>query len=83
MLSGLYSLSRRPSYRQIWWSLEAARLDVINDHISLNFDRYLGITAAEMPVKFQNDTTNVVNASMLYQHKTIFKFIIGQSIFCV
>ena len=25
---GLYSLSGKMSYRQIWWSLEAARLDV-------------------------------------------------------
>ena len=52
---GLYSLSGKPSYRQISWRLEAARLDVIMICTVLKFDRHLGSAAAEVPVKFQSD----------------------------
>ena len=48
---GLYSENGKTSYRQISWSLEAARLDVI---VALKFDRHLGSAAAEVPVKFQS-----------------------------
>ena len=55
---GLYSLSGRTSYREISWSLEAARLDV-RIIITLNFDRHLGSSAAEMPIKFQGDSKSI------------------------
>ena len=55
ILQGLYSLSGKTSYRQISWSLEAARLSVINDRFALKFDRHLGSVAAEVPVKFQSN----------------------------
>ena len=32
------------------------RLDSVNYRIALKFDRHLGSSAAEMPVKFQSDT---------------------------
>ena len=50
----LCSLSGKTTYRQISWSLEAARLDV-NDRIALKFDRHLGSDAVEVAVKFQSD----------------------------
>ena len=52
---GLYSLSGKTSYRQISWSLEAARLDVAMVVSLWNFDRHLGSSAAEVPAKFQSD----------------------------
>ena len=53
---GMYSLSGKPSYRQISLSLEAARLDVIMS-VSLWFfcDRHLGRAVSDVFVKFQND----------------------------
>ena len=47
---GLYSLSSKTSYRQISWSLGAARLDVIMIVSPWNLTG-----AAEVPVKFQSD----------------------------
>ena len=51
---GLYSLSCKTSYRQISWSLEAARLGVIII-VALWNRRHLGSAAADVPVKFQSD----------------------------
>ena len=51
MLQSLYSPSSKTSYRQIAWSLEAARLDVIMIVSLWNFSN----VAAEVPVKFQSD----------------------------
>ena len=51
---GRYSLSGMTSYRQIPWSLEAARLDAIMI-VALKFVRHLGNAADEVPIKFQSD----------------------------
>ena len=51
-LLGLYSLSGKTSYRQISWSLEAARWDVIR---ILSLRNFTGSFAAEEPVRFQGD----------------------------
>ena len=48
---GLYSLSGKTSYRQISWSLEATRLDVI---MIISLWKLTCISAA-LPVKFQSD----------------------------
>ena len=53
----LYSLSGQTSYRQISWIPEAVRLDV--QMIALQFDGHLGSSAAEVPVKFQNDWRSI------------------------
>ena len=50
---GLYSLSGKTSYRQISWSLEAARLDV-SMVVSL-WNLTGNSTAAEVPANFQSD----------------------------
>ena len=47
---GLYSLSGKTSYRQISWSLEAARLDV-----AMVVSLWVTCSAAEWPAKFQSD----------------------------
>ena len=63
---GLYSLSRRTSYRKISWSL-TARLGFSFFQSIWNFT---GTTAAEVPVKFQIDTnitTSTVATSRLHQ----------------
>ena len=52
---GLYSLSGKTSYRQISWSLEAARFACCNGRIALKFDRHIGSNAAEVPAQFQSD----------------------------
>ena len=44
---GLCPLSGKKSYRKISWSLD--------DNVALKFDRHLGSTAADVPVKFQSD----------------------------
>ena len=43
---GLYSLSGKTSYRQIWWSLEAARLDAA---MVVSFWNLTGTSAAALP----------------------------------
>ena len=48
-IQGLYSLSGKTSYRQISWSLEAARLGVIMN-VSL-----WNLTAVEVPIKIETD----------------------------
>ena len=66
---GLYSLSRRVSYRKISWSLEAARFG-FRLTIALQIDGYLRNSAAEMPVKFQSDTIIIIpnlGASRLHE----------------
>ena len=66
---GLYSLSARTSYRRISWSLEAERFG-FRLPIALKFDRHLGSSAAEMPVKLQRDTiiiTSNLVASRLHE----------------
>ena len=55
-IQGLYSLSGKTSYRKISWSLEAAKFVFRLFPIALKLDNHLGSNAAEMPVKFQNDT---------------------------
>ena len=59
----LYSLNGKTSYHQISWTLEAPRLDYeeigSNDPIAPKFDRHLGSTAADVPVKFQSDWKNL------------------------
>ena len=49
---GLYSLSGKTSYRQISWSLEAARLDVA---LVVSLWNLTGTSAAQVPAKFQSD----------------------------
>ena len=51
---GLYSLSGKTSYRKISWSLEAARWGFKLFQLLWNL---AGSAAAEVPVKFQSDTT--------------------------
>ena len=41
---GIYSLVRRTTYHQTVWSLEPTSLGCYNYHISLKFDRHLGIS---------------------------------------
>ena len=48
------SISEKTTYRKISWSLEAARFVF---RIALKFDRHFGSIAADVPVKFQSDTT--------------------------
>ena len=48
---GLYSLSGKTSYRQISWSLKAARLDVA---MVVSLWNLTGTSAAVVPAKFQN-----------------------------
>ena len=66
---GLYSLSGKTSYCKISWSLEAMRFG-LRLLIILKFDRYLSISAANMPVKRLRDmiiiTSNLV-ASKLHK----------------
>ena len=57
MLRGLYSLSGRTLYRKISWSVEATRFGLRLFQVDLKFDRHLGGSATEMPVKFQSDMT--------------------------
>ena len=53
---GLYSLSRKASYQQISWSLEAAGLDGIKTISNGNLTGSSATLAAvEVPVKFQSD----------------------------
>ena len=50
----LYSLSSISSNRQISWSLETARLDVILIASALKFDTHLDSAAVNVPVNFQS-----------------------------
>ena len=50
----------KTSYRQIWWNLEAARLDVIMI-IGLKFDRHLGSGAVGVPVYFPGDRSSLIS----------------------
>ena len=60
---GPVSISEKTSFRKISYSLEATR-------VALKFDRHIGSTAVEVPVKFQSDRT-ILNtnlaASRLYE----------------
>ena len=49
----LYSLSGRTSYRKI---SRSRKIRIYTFSVALQFDRHLGSSAAEMPVKLQSDT---------------------------
>ena len=51
-IQGLYSLSGRTSYNKISWSLVVTGFGFKLIQLALKFDRHLGSSAAEMPVKF-------------------------------
>ena len=53
--SGLYSPSGKTSYRQISWSFEAVRLDVLMIMSLWIIGNHLDSAAAELPVLFQSD----------------------------
>ena len=56
---GLYSLNARTSYRRISSILEAAGFRFRLFSIALKFDRHLGSSAAQMPVRLQSDTISI------------------------
>ena len=70
---GLYSLSGKTSYprsREVSKPRDSGLNFSNRSGIALKFDRYLGSTAAEVPVKFQSDTTiatSILAASWLHE----------------
>ena len=59
ILLDLYSLSGRKILPQDLVKSRSHEIRVQIFPIALKFDRYLGSSAAEMPVKYQNDTINI------------------------
>ena len=44
-------------YRKISWKSRSREIGRLNYHIASKFDRHIGSTAADVPVKFQIDCT--------------------------
>ena len=57
---GLSSISGWMFYSKISWSLESREIENKNDRIALKYDRSLGNTPAEAPVKFQYQTLEYI-----------------------
>ena len=51
---GLFSLSGKTSYRKNLVKSRSSEIGCCNGRIALKFDRHLGSSAAEVPVKFQS-----------------------------
>ena len=71
---GPVSLSDKTSYHKILWNFETSKISSLNYPTTLTFDRHIGSSTAEVPVKFHSDwiilNTNLM-ASSLLQNFTI------------